>query len=102
MRSANIEDLPFPVGTLLNREQIEVLKRYNAHDVTETKRFYHHTADMLRFREEMVNKYPGKDWINYNDTKNSLPILVSLWFMKSRAYLRVSSSRKCSMSAVWW
>lgn len=69
MRSDNIEDLPFPVGTVLTREQIEVLKRYNAHDVAQTKAFYHHTTDMLHFREEMVRKYPGKDWINFNDTK---------------------------------
>ena len=69
MRSDNIEDLPFPVGTALNREQIEVLKRYNAHDVAQTKAFYHHTTDMLHFREEMTRKYPGKDWLNFNDTK---------------------------------
>lgn len=69
MRSDSIEDLPFPVGTMLNREQIEVLKRYNAHDVAQTKVFYRHTADMLHFREEMMRKYPGKDWINFNDTK---------------------------------
>lgn len=69
MRSDNIEDLPFPVGTVLNREQIKVLKEYNAHDVSETKRFYHHTKDMIAFREEMTRKYPGKDWLNFNDTK---------------------------------
>ena len=69
MRSDNIEDLPFPVGTLLNREQIEVLKKYNAHDVAQTKAFYRHTQDMIHFREELTRKYPGKDWINFNDTK---------------------------------
>lgn len=69
MRSDNIEDLPFPVGTTLTREQVEVLKRYNAHDVDQTKAFYHHTLDMIHFREELTRKYPGKDWINYNDTK---------------------------------
>lgn len=68
MRSPNIEDLPFPVGTQLNREQIEVLKRYNAHDVSETKKFYHHTADMIRFREELTHKYQ-RDFMNHNDTK---------------------------------
>ncbi len=69
MRSDSIEDLPFPVGTALNREQIEVLKKYNAHDVAQTKVFDRHTADMLHFREEMMRKYPGKDWLNFNDTK---------------------------------
>ena len=34
-----------------------------------TKRFYGHTLDMIHFREQLVVKYPGQDWINYNDTK---------------------------------
>ena len=69
MRSDSIEDLPFPVGTMLNAEQIEVLKQYNAHDVAQTKVFYQHTTDMIAFREKMCAMYPGKDWLNFNDTK---------------------------------
>jgi len=69
MRSDNIEDLPFPVGTPLNAEQISILKKYNKHDVSQTKRFLTHTADMIAFREKMCALYPGKDWLNYNDTK---------------------------------
>jgi len=68
MRSDSIEDLPFPVGTVLNREQIEVLKRYNQHDVAQTKAFYHHTLDMIHFREELTRKYQ-RDFMNHNDTK---------------------------------
>lgn len=68
MRSANIEDLPFKVGTELTREQVEVLKRYNAHDVAETKKFYHKSTDMIRFREELTRKYQ-RDFMNHNDTK---------------------------------
>lgn len=69
MRSENIEDLPFPVGTDLTPEQIVVLKEYNAHDVSETKKFIHHVLPMIKFREELCQKYPGKDWMNFNDTK---------------------------------
>lgn len=68
MRSDSIEDLPFPVGTTLTREQIEVLKRYNAHDVSQTKKFYHHSKEMIAFREELTEKYQ-RDFINHNDTK---------------------------------
>jgi hypothetical protein len=68
MRSDNIEDLPFPVGTTLTQEQIEVLKHYNAHDVAQTKAFFKHTFDMLKFREELTLKY-DRDFINHNDTK---------------------------------
>jgi hypothetical protein len=68
MHSDSIEDLPFPVGTVLNREQIEVLKSYNKHDVAQTKAFYHHTLDMIHFREELTRKY-ARDFMNHNDTK---------------------------------
>lgn len=68
MRSDSIEDLPFPVGTVLTREQIEVLKQYNKHDVAQTKAFYYHTLDMIHFREELTRKY-ARDFMNHNDTK---------------------------------
>lgn len=67
MRSESIEDLPFPVGSILDREQTEVLKRYNAHDVSQTKKFLHHCKEMIAFREELGEKY-HQDFINANDT----------------------------------
>lgn len=69
MRMDDVSDLPFPVGTTLTQEQALVLKGYNAHDVSATKRFYHSSRDMIRFREELCVKYPEKDWLNFNDTK---------------------------------
>jgi hypothetical protein len=69
MRSDTIEDLPFPVGTILSRDQIEVLKKYNAKDVRETKAFLHKSMDMLSFREKLNTMFPGRDWMNHNDTK---------------------------------
>ena len=69
MRSDTIEDLPYKVGTTLTRDQCEVLKRYNQHDVKQTKKFMHVTLDMLNFRENLCTLYPGKDWLNFNDTK---------------------------------
>jgi len=68
MRADNIEDLPFKVGTTLTRDQVEVLKRYNQHDVSMTKAFYHKSLDMIRFREELTRKY-ARDFMNHNDTK---------------------------------
>lgn len=68
MRADNIQDLPFPVGSILNDEQIHILKKYNAHDVTMTKKFYIETLPMIRFREELTHKYQ-RDFMNHNDTK---------------------------------
>ena len=68
MRANSIEDLPYPVGTVLTQPQVDVLKRYNQHDVAQTKQFYHHSNDMIRFREELTQKYQ-RDFMNHNDTK---------------------------------
>ena len=68
MRSDDIQDLPFKVGTYLTREQVEKLKQYNRHDVAQTKLFYHKSLDMIRFREELTVKY-NRDFMNHNDTK---------------------------------
>lgn len=68
MRSDDIQDLPFKVGTYLTREQVEELKQYNRHDVAQTKLFYYKTLDMIRFREELTVKY-NRDFMNHNDTK---------------------------------
>lgn len=68
MKSDNIEDLPFHFTTILNPEQIEVLKSYNMHDVEETRKFYHKTLPMIEFREELTKKY-DRDFMNHNDTK---------------------------------
>jgi len=68
MRADSIQDLPFPVGTVLTREQALVLRRYNQHDVAQTKAFYHHSLDMIGFRSELTRTY-GRDFTNHNDTK---------------------------------
>ena len=68
MRSDSIEDLPFKVGTTLNADQITVLKKYNKHDVDQTKAFLHKSMDMIKFREELTHKY-NRDFMNHNDTK---------------------------------
>lgn len=68
MRSYTIADLPFEPGTFLTPEQIDTLIIYNAHDVNETLKFYHHSFGMIRFRDELSRKY-NADFTNYNDTK---------------------------------
>lgn len=68
MRADSIQDLPFKVGTALTRDQVEVLKKYNAHDVSQTKAFYHKSIDMIRFREELTARYQ-RDFMNHNDGK---------------------------------
>ena len=68
MLSDNIEDLPFPVGKILTDSEIDTLKRYNLHDVLETKKFYHHNIPAIRLREDLSKKY-SYNFMNHNDTK---------------------------------
>lgn len=68
MRSYNIADLPFPPGTVLTRPQQLVTIEYNCHDVDETMRFFLHSKERIRFRENLTAKY-GIDFMNHNDTK---------------------------------
>lgn len=68
MRSDNIGDLPFPPGSILTPDQIDILLRYNLHDVKETARFYIHSLEAIKFRDELA-RTTGMDCINYNDTK---------------------------------
>lgn len=68
MRSANIGDLPYPVGTFLTPEQIPVLLDYNDHDVCETIKFYKHSIELIEFREQLSEKY-NRNFLNHNDTK---------------------------------
>lgn len=68
MRLDNVSDLPFPVGTVLNQEQTQVLKQYNAHDVRATKKFHHASKELIAFRESLTLKH-GRDFMNHNDVK---------------------------------
>lgn len=70
MRSKNIEDLPFEVGSILSDDQIDTLIEYNKHDVLETLKFRQldETQEKIDLREEMSKRY-GVDFTNHNDGK---------------------------------
>jgi hypothetical protein len=68
MKSDNIEDLPFPVGTVLTDDQMDTLITYNKHDVLETLKFYQKSIPAILLRADLTEKY-GIDFTNYNDTK---------------------------------
>lgn len=63
MRSRRVQDLPFPVGTCLTFDEIDTLLGYNAHDVTETEKFYEKCLPAIELRESL-DPY----WINQSDT----------------------------------
>lgn len=68
MKSHNIEDLPFPVGHILTEAEMDVLIVYNQHDVKETLKFFNHSLEQIRFRQQLTEKY-NRDFMNHNDGK---------------------------------
>lgn len=68
MKSESIQDLPFPVGTVLNDKQKDLLLYYNAYDVMQTLKFYHLSKEAIDFRVEL-GKTLGFSVLNFNDTK---------------------------------
>lgn len=68
MLSDNIEDLPYPVGTMLTEDQMDELITYNQHDVKETLKFYQKSIPAILLREDLGKKY-NMDFTNHNDTK---------------------------------
>jgi len=70
MRSDNVVDLPYDPHKALTFEEMDVLIRYMCHDVSETLKFYHHSLEQIKFRDEMQLKYPDLgDVINFNEPK---------------------------------
>lgn len=68
MRSDTIEEMPFDVGTVLTKEQADVLLEYNLHDVLKTADFFDMSLPMIEFREQLTEKY-DRNFMNHNDTK---------------------------------
>jgi hypothetical protein len=63
MRSELVQSLPFENGTCLSWDEIDVLMKYNAHDITETEKFWHISKPMLELRDAI-----NPAWINQSDT----------------------------------
>jgi hypothetical protein len=68
MKSETVQDLPYDPAKPLTYEQSREVIEYNVHDVRQTHKFYLETLDMIKFREELTEKY-GRNFINHNDTK---------------------------------
>ena len=98
MREQNIEDLPFAVGTELSSDEIDVLLKYNMHDVRMTLAFYKHSLPAVEFREKLSEKYQ-RDFMNHNDTKIGKDYFI-MELEKSRipVYKMVDGKRKLNQT----
>lgn len=75
MRMQNIQDLPFPVGTVLTDDQMDTLGVYMDHDIDATELFYKYSKKAIEFRENF-SQIHGKNVLNHNNGKIGREILV--------------------------
>jgi hypothetical protein len=76
MRSESVEDLPFEVRNL-NFEEMDILRKYNLHDVTETEKFGNKCRHAITMRKELLDQgVLTGDVLNYSDVKIGTEYLV--------------------------
>ena len=98
MRENNIADLPYAVGTDLKSHEIDVLLKYNMHDVMMTLAFYKHSLSSVQFREQLTAKYE-RDFMNHNDTKIGKDyFIMELEKLKIPVYRIVDGKRKINQT----
>lgn len=68
LQLGDIRGLPFPAGTLLTHDQMDVLKSYCFNDINATVAFYEKTKEQIAFRRELTRKYKT-DFMNFSDVK---------------------------------
>lgn len=70
MRARRVVDLPYSPHVDLDHQQKDEVIAYMCHDVAETGAFYFHSADQIKFRDQLAATYPDMgDILNFNDTK---------------------------------
>ena len=75
MRMDSVEECELPFDLPVPPSRVSEVLSYNDHDVTATVDFYNESADHLKFRDQLTEKY-GKDFSNYNDTKIGQEIVL--------------------------
>jgi len=76
MGMSSIEDLPFPVGTVLTSEQLDTLIEYNGHDVVATDMFLDRTQPQIKLREDLSEQF-DTNMMNMSDVKMGEVILIA-------------------------
>ena len=76
MRMDNIQELPFPVGTILTKEQADIIVEYCENDVDATEELFFRTLPAIELRQTLTPKY-NIDFTNFNDVKIGEHIFIS-------------------------
>lgn len=72
----NIQELPFPPGTILTEHEIKIVADYCHNDVDATEEVFKETLPEIELREKLSPQY-NIDFTNFNSTKMGEWILIS-------------------------
>ena len=75
MKMESVEDLPFDVGRVLTHDEMDILLKYNGHDVVATKEFYDRSSPAIQLRENLTEKFE-RNMMNMSDVKIGETLLV--------------------------
>jgi hypothetical protein len=77
MRSESVEDLPFDPSASLTNEQMDLMVKYNHHDILETEKFFTKCMHVVQIRKEILEQGVLQgDVLNYSDVKLGTEYLV--------------------------
>lgn len=62
-----LQDLPLPIDTWIQKDQVDLILDYNLNDVLITEQLYYHLVDAIKFRHELSEVYE-LDLYNESDT----------------------------------
>ena len=86
LRLDNIQELPYPVGTYLTREEIYKVIEYCDNDVDATELTFFKTLPAIELRQVLSPKY-NIDFTNFNDVKIGEHIFISKIIQKAGEHL---------------
>jgi len=52
-----LQELPYPMGSLITEDQVDVILKYNLNDVLITERLYYHLEDNIKLRFDIAERY---------------------------------------------
>lgn len=99
MRSASVEDLPFALRDL-TFDEMDQLRTYNVHDITETEAFGRKCLHLIEMRQELINHgVLSGDVLNFSDVKIGTEYLIRK-IGRAKCFLSGSKPRQSIRSAV--
>ena len=100
MRSAQLVDLPYSPHSPLTREQIQHLRTYGTHDVTETEEFGRRCKAQIKLRFDLLEQgVLDGDVLNYSDVKIGIEYLIKR-IGRSKCYVSGNKPRQTMRHAI--